>query len=291
MNKLDHAIDELKNGNYSKGKTILLELLISDPNNTVILYNLGMCYSEMGMFIKSIEVLEKCIVLDSENANTLVALGFSYFKNNLNDKAICTLSRAIEIEPNNFYALKNLGGVYGKTGDFDNSIIYLERANAISSNVPEVLVTLAHAYEEKGNFTKANEIYNSINKGTTPYKLRKLAEEGLTRIAIIELKSRGYRYDVVMYCLSAIEMFSKMSKVKIKEISFEIAILGMSGFSINDVEKRYTLKSIKGDFSGLQLTCYMFVGFKLIDENLPPVADFETEYTAALNLFEINSNE
>jgi tetratricopeptide (TPR) repeat protein len=51
-------------------------LLKDDPDNIDILYNLGICYSEMGLLSKSIKILEKCTHLAPGFANALVALGF-----------------------------------------------------------------------------------------------------------------------------------------------------------------------------------------------------------------------
>ena len=40
---------------------ILEGLVRDDPENVNVLYNLGMCYSELGSIDKSIETLEKCV--------------------------------------------------------------------------------------------------------------------------------------------------------------------------------------------------------------------------------------
>jgi hypothetical protein len=53
-----------------------------------------------------------------------------------------------------------------------------------------------------------------------------------------------------------------MSHEQVKKIGAEIAILGRSGFDVNNPAKRYQVKSMEGDFSGLQLVCYMYVASK-----------------------------
>ncbi len=57
---------------------ILEGLVRDDPENVNVLYNLGMCYSELGNIDESIGTLEKCVQLAPEHANALTALGFSY---------------------------------------------------------------------------------------------------------------------------------------------------------------------------------------------------------------------
>jgi hypothetical protein len=63
-------------------------------------------------------------------------------------------------------------------------------------------------------------------------------------------------------------------------------MLGTKGIKVNDPDKRYTLKSMEGTFSGLQLVCYQFVGFKRIAPQLDIGFDLSKEYEAALRISE-----
>ena len=65
----------------------------------------------------------------------------------------------------------------------------------------------------------------------------------------------------------------------------EIAFLGRRGLDINKPEKKYHLNSLKGDFTGLDLLCHMYVGFRILDQELDIGADLSSEYQAALRLF------
>ncbi|ANB02971.1 hypothetical protein [Ectothiorhodospira sp. BSL-9] len=87
--------------------------------------------------------------------------------------------------------------------------------------------------------------------------------------------------DVVMYMTGALETFEKMDKQQLATTVFEIAKLGESGLSINDPAKRYTLKSLSGDFSGLQLLSMMHVGLKQIDPSIDSQSGLDAEYDAA----------
>ncbi len=53
---------------------------------------------------------------------------------------------------------------------------------------------------------------------------------------------------------------------------------------INNPERKYQLISLQGNFSGLQLVCYMYVGFKRIAPEKDVGIDLSEEYRAALNL-------
>ncbi len=293
MNDFDRAINELQLGNYSEGKVILEKLLEKDPENIDILYNLGMACSEMGLVGKSIELLEKCVSIKPDFANALVALGFSYNRSGDDEKAMNNLQKALELEPDNFYALKNIGALYNKKGEPDRAIETFKKADELMPGMPEVRLGLGQAYELKEDFDTATDYYKRAKSPDVPDVIESKAIEGLNRIAMAQLKKEGQddRVDAIMYCLSAIEMFSKMSKEKVRDIAFEIGMLGTSGLSINNPEKKYTLKTLDGEFTGLQLVCYMFVGFKIVDKNLPPVADLENEYQQALKLYRSRLDE
>lgn len=88
-----------------------------------------------------------------------------------------------------------------------------------------------------------------------------------------------------MYCLSALEKFSGMTRDQIQRCAFEIAALGTKGISVNDASEKYTLRSLEGKFTGLKLVCYEYVGFKKIAPHLDIGFDLSKEYQAALQMF------
>ena len=94
------------------------------------------------------------------------------------------------------------------------------------------------------------------------------------------------RIDAVMYMVSALKLFEKESENRVREIAFEIALKGRSGFGINDPDKKYTIRSLPGAFTGLQLVSYMYVGFKKIAPEQDIGVDLSQEYEMALQLFE-----
>ena len=63
-------------------------------------------------------------------------------------------------------------------------------------------------------------------------------------------------------------------------------MLGRSGLDINSPDRKYTLRTLPGEFSGLQLVAYMYVGYKQLDPNVDAGIDFSKEYSTALELFD-----
>lgn len=90
---------------------------------------------------------------------------------------------------------------------------------------------------------------------------------------------------VVMYMVGALDFFKNMSKEKVKEIAFEIAMLGRTG--INPQKKGYKLNLIPNtSFSGYKLLAYYYVSWAiampevLADLQMP----FEKEFELARQL-------
>ena len=285
MANLDDAIRILKSGKLREGTEILEDLVGADPENVNVLYNLGMCYSELGSIDKSIVTLEKCVRLAPEHANALTALGFSYSRKGEQEKALAKLKAALEIDPDNFFALKNYGVVLAKLGRYQDAITSLEKARRLVPDSPEVQYGLGLAYKENGDVKAADNLFKKVIEADKDSKITELARTERREIALESLKSKGFRMDAVMYCLGALELFSSKARNDIFTIASEIALLGRTGLDINHPEKRYHLNSLTGDFSGLHLLCYMYVGFRILDENVDIGADLSSEYQAALKLF------
>ncbi len=76
-----------------------------------------------------------------------------------------------------------------------------------------------------------------------------------------------------------------MSKPEIQKIPSEIAMLDTRGLDVNSSEQKYTLNSLPGAFSGLQLLCIEYIGFQMINPSLDLGFDLSLEYQAALALY------
>jgi uncharacterized membrane protein len=109
-------------------------------------------------------------------------------------------------------------------------------------------------------------------------------QEGATNPDLLKQKESA----TVMYCLDTLKRFENMPLEKIKEIAFEIGVIGTAGIDYTKSDSRYSLKSLPGEqFTGLQLLVFMYVGFKKIDPTVNTGLDFEDAYQTALKLFTI----
>jgi len=95
----------------------------------------------------------------------------------------------------------------------------------------------------------------------------------------------GLRPDAVMYCLGALETCDCLPAAEVQKIAFEIAALGTKGINPNDPHRKYQLRTLPGEFTGLQLLCYMFVTWKKVSPEADIGFDLRREYEAALGMF------
>ena len=81
---------------------------------------------------------------------------------------------------------------------------------------------------------QAQKHFQMVLDMEAPEELRGLARNGLREIAVRGLKSRGPRMDAVFYLLDAMRLFRGKSLEEVREIAFEIGMLGQYGLDIND---------------------------------------------------------
>lgn len=286
MDDLNRAVSLCTNQKFKEALPLLEELAGNDPKDPNILYNLGMCYTELDKVEEAIRTLSYCVKIDPTFSNAFVALGFAYSKKNDNELAISNFSRALELDANNQHALRNLGGLYAKNQEYDRAIEILEKAYKIDPQDSAILWNLAHTYKSNGNFEKANSLLDQLIKlDVSPFS--SMAKTLKSDIAQILFKFQGLRMDAVFYCLAALKLFDSRKPAEVREITFEIGMLGMKGFDTTDPNRKYTLSSLSGEFTGLQMVCYMYVGFKFIDKTKYIGFDLKDEYHTALELWDM----
>ena len=61
MDHFDLALKLIAAGRLDEARIYLEELLALDPDNTDLLYNLGLCYVDLGQLDRGIELLHRCL--------------------------------------------------------------------------------------------------------------------------------------------------------------------------------------------------------------------------------------
>jgi len=92
-----------------------------------------------------------------------------------------------------------------------------------------------------------------------PEELRGLTRNGLSKIAAQQLNARGPRKDGGLLSSWAMRLLCGKSLPEIREITFEIGMLGKYGLDINDPQESHVLRALpERVFSALQLICIMY---------------------------------
>jgi Flp pilus assembly protein TadD len=287
---LGEIIKKLRDGEYHEGIQLLRFLLPSREKDAALRYNLGMALSDTGELDQAEEHLRKAVEIDSDFTEAKVALGVALSRKHQWEEAVTVLEDAVVGEPDNPYALRTLAACLLKLGrDAERATECLRKATAILPDDQQAWMNLGQALESQDRASEADPAYRRVVEINPGNPVAESARRALSRIAESSFKQTGLggvRPDAVMYCVSAIEEFSKMSHAEIQRCAYEIAMLGTKGIKVNSPDKRYTLKSMKGSFSGLELVCYQFVGFKRIAPQLDIGFDLSKEYEAALRVSE-----
>ena len=286
---IEAAVDRLEKGELVSA-VLMLELLRQQmPNEVRLLYNLGMAYTNLGRLEEARSTLNEALRSNPRHVNSLVALGVAYATDGLHREAVDVLERAVAADPNNPWAQKNLGGCLLALEEADRAVICLLRATQLNPKDQQSFYGLGEAYRLAGKLSEADAAYRQVVAINQFGQTAEAAKKQLSSLAHLSFVMQGGatgRPDAVAYCLSAIENFANLSDKEVQRILYEVGTIGNKGFDINDSTQKYELQSMPGKFSGMQMVCIMYVGFRRIAPELASTFDLSTEYAVAMGQFE-----
>jgi hypothetical protein len=73
-----------------------------------------------------------------------------------------------------------------------------------------------------------------------------------------------------------------MSSDEVKCLALEIGVLGTKGLSINNSRKTYTINSLPGEFTALELVSMMYAAFQQFAPESDLGIDLSVEYRVAI---------
>ena len=287
----EHASALLRAGDYRTAEPLLRALLAHDANHTDALLNLGMMLSDQRNLAEAAALLRRFVDLVPDSSHGWTALGVAQSRDGDTQGATSALERALEIEPENAYALRNLGALLVKDSPHA-ALPVLERAARLMPDDQAAQYGYADCLLQLGRTDDADPVFIKAIELSPLSEIAELARTARTSLAHQTMRSKvggGLRPDAVHYCLGGLQKFRELGDTKTRAIVFEIAMLGRSGLDINDPGKRYSLRSLPGDYSGLHLVSLMYTGMKLIDPSADAGIDLSQEFAAAKQLFEKSS--
>ena len=289
---LQHAIGLLRQGNASSAEPILRSLLAQDARNADALYNLGMMLSDQGRLAEAVETLQELLNFLPAHSEGWTALGVAHARLNAIPEAVKSLERAIEIDPRNARALRNLAAIHGKESPALALPVMQEAARLLPGD-QRSLYGLAQCLLQLGRIEEADPLLVKTISLDPLSEIAELARTELSRIAEGNLRTNaggGTRPDAVFFCLDALQKFQALGEEQTKTITFEIAMLGREGLDINDPSKKYTLRSLPGQFTGLHLVSLLYTGMQRIAPNTDAGIDLSRELAEAKSLLSDQTN-
>jgi Flp pilus assembly protein TadD len=282
----DKIKEALGRGDFGVAIPLLRALIAAEPRNANLLYNLGMVYSDQGRLNEAKALLRQAAALDPDSAQILVAIGVVYAREDDLAAAIEILEQAARIDPNDPFAHQNLGACLLKQDEAERAVEHFRKSLRGDPDNLRSRFGLAQSLETLERFHDADEVYQDIIKTAGHSPVGEWSKEGRTRIAHALLRKGGQeRPDVLMYCLGALERFETMTDKEVEAVGHEIAILGMRGLDINDPDRKYKLKTLPGDFSGLHLVSIMYAAFQQVSPGTDVGIDLSSEYNQAVAMF------
>jgi tetratricopeptide (TPR) repeat protein len=256
--------------------------MVDDPD---ICFNYGVALSELGRVEESLAPLNKCLNLDPGYDNAAIAIGVSLSKLGRYDEAEVVLKAATKVQPDNALVKQNLAATLARAGKFTDALPYFRQAASLAPDSPVALMGLANCLNSIEGYEKESlKVYKDVVKRFPDSQFTESAKRILNKAGQSDLRKvvdDGYRPDAVEYMIGAMKRFSEIPQEHVGRAVMEIAQLGEAGLEINNPLKRYSLTNLDGDFSGLQLLCYMHVGMKLFDPSMDSGSGLQREYEIA----------
>jgi hypothetical protein len=106
-------------------------------------------------------------------------------------------------------------------------------------------------------------------------------KQGTTNPELLKEKHNA----AIFYFLDVLKRFEVMTPEQVRNVAFEIALLGRNGLDYSSPDEKYELRTLpERKFSGLHLMCLMFAGFKRVAPEHNIGMDLNDSFLTALQL-------
>ena len=170
---------------YQQALDVLLKATALWPENTTILYRLGLIYDRMEHRDQAMIMMEKVISKDPEHADALNFLGYTLAEQGRDlERAQLLIESALKVKPDNGYFVDSLAWVYFKQGKNTLAWQEIRRAVQLVDSDPVIWEHYGDIARAMGFISRAREGYaNSLDlEGENAEKVRaKLNSLGQTR--------------------------------------------------------------------------------------------------------------
>ena len=291
-NPMAVIVQKLQQGKQAEGIQLLEFLLSNHPDDPVVLYNLGLALSDAGRLERAEQCLRQAVELNPKDTNIAVALGVALGRMGRHDEAVDVLRAAVTQDQKNPWAHRNLGAVLLRTEQATEAIPHFQAATRLLPNDQLAWLGLADACRLAGRTQESEDAYAAAIRISPHNDLAEKARAGsnlLAQSGFERVRQVIPRQDAVHYCLDALQRFAKLSSGELQKLSLDLAMAGRDGFAVHNPKRRYRVKGLDGEFSGLAMVCFLYVAMQRMAPGTDIGFDLAAEYEQAKQMFDASS--
>ncbi len=277
-------LGKLQSGRQAEGIQLLELLLSHNPDDGKVLYHLGLALSQAGRSDRAAKHLRRAAALEPSNIALQVALAAALSRSGQDEEAVQLLGAAVGKAPGDLSARRSLGEALLKQDKAAEALPHLLAATQLGPEDQLAWFGLAQAHRLLGQGAEAQLAYVKAVELNPANEVAEQARRGSNRLAdsgFQQGRAAGLRMDAVQYCLAALKHFATLSPADQKKLTLEISLLGRNGFAVHNPQSRYRLKGLEGEFSGLAMVCWLYVGMQTMNPGADLGFDLSKEYKMA----------
>lgn len=167
-------------GRHRAARRVLEQAITKWPDDTELLYALGVIYDKLQLSQRSREIMDQIILKDPEHADALNFLGYSLVEQNKDlERAEVLIKKALSIDPENGYIIDSLAWLYLRIGQFEKAWEQIQRAVDRVTDDATLWEHYGDIARSLGNKDKAREGYSNAlelapNNSSVQEKLKAL---------------------------------------------------------------------------------------------------------------------
>lgn len=160
INEIIHsALQHYHSGNLQLAEQIFKTALERSPDNSDILYFLGIIYSQSKNYDLAIQHIQRSLQSNANNINAYLVLGMIFEQKGLLDEAVMSYQKAIQYFPDSAELQCNLGNIFKEIGQFDEAILHYQKSLQLNPVFAEAHTNLGIAFYKKGQLDEAITCY------------------------------------------------------------------------------------------------------------------------------------
>jgi len=152
---VNKGADLLSLGNPEEAERCFGQVLESDPDHLLALFNSAIALSRMDKFKPAEERLVRYLELRSDDAEAWNQLGFIHFQSGNYGEAARAYTRAEELNPKDATIQNNIGALQFIQGRYEKALACFEKALTVDKNHKDALFNIADTLEVLGRQQEA----------------------------------------------------------------------------------------------------------------------------------------